>query len=791
MPKLCFGRSLDSNPTMFVSFRKVLILLGCQWLAGLSSPVPSFADGWHNATLGSKSIDNWLTDVRAAIPGFAVNTAASGDGKAAESSGAKAAESSGAKTATPSGERPAMPGLPILQSQRGASNDTPADEGARQRNRLSVEREGNQLNYQPGGVLPTQLTAAQKTVLDRKSRECLEVLAYMDDGNIFPREFPKFPMDRIPEYRKAAKQLLKLMGPTGATVTVNQVRAELMNQVHKRADMHFHACYHDELLELLRHAAVLGWLSDADLHSLEEAASGKKANLQATLAESVQSIVELRGAVIGVMSIEELLDIIKVDGVGSVFLANIGREVGKRLPQAKLAELLRLISEEVPLPFKQVAARHAAVRTFTNAEFRDQLPAVAPFLGAANPEVAQLARTQVAKGMRRATMASCLQWLGAGNNELDQIIRQQIDRRLQSADELGRGNYAKLGIGVLGDEHASLPSRQAAIELLQRLKPEEAVGQVLDLLPKLPPELRPVTTELLKELGKDLGKDLSGSQMQSLIALVEQMQQPGDKVTKTRQEEQLRRRAGTQTIDELLDAANISGLSSLAKARLGTELSKRLATATLTELLGVMNSKVSLPDQQAAIRDAMERPLPIAQLRAQMPALVRFLKATDPQVAELARTRIVEGVRSAAMPDYLSWLGLGNHQLNELIGEQIDGRLQSVDEQQRANYVESGIGVLGDQNVSLPSRQYALGLLRRLKPKEAIGPLIDLLPKLPPELRPLTGELLEELTGQDYGPKHGGENAEVEAAVAKWRAWWAAHQDPPPPAAAKPAGQGS
>ena len=808
-------------------------MVGCLWLAGFLFPVPSFADGWHNATLGSKSIDNWLADVRAVIPGFSVN--------AADSGGTKPTVPSGAKPTVPGGTKPALPSLPGRRDSVGAMKHTLADDEAEHRNQLSHESESHQLSYEHGGVLPVQLTAAQKIVLDRKALECLEVLAYMDQKNIFPNEFPNFPMDRIPEYRQAAKELLRLMGQAGATAAVNQVRFELMGAAARSGQgttalselmnamiragsegLPLHAGYYDELLELLRRAVGQGWLSGADLSSLEEAASGQKTGPQAELAKEVLQLLVVAmdapalaklatGALLNwakmrdlnatvksrietelgrrppSMTIEELLEAVTIHDLGKAVAARIEPELSKRLPNAKLVELYGLMTAEVPLPLKQVAARHAAERTLTSAEFRDQLSAVATFLRAANPEVAQLAQTQVVKGVRRATMSSCLQWLGAENDELDQIIRKQIDRRLQSADEPGRGNYAKSGISVLGDKSASLPSRRAAIELLRRLKPEEAVGQVTDLLPTLPPELRPVTTELLK----DLGKDLSGSQTQSLIALVEQMQQPGDRVAKNRQEEKLRQLAGALTIDQLLDAARIGGLSSVAKARLRTELSKRLATATLTELLGALNSKVSLAEQQAAVREAAERPLPIAQLRAQMPALVRFLKATDPQVAELARTHIVAGVRSASMPDCLAWLGLGNHQLNELIGEQVDSRLQSVDEQQRAKYVESGISVLGDQNASLPSRQFAMGLLRRLKPQEVIGPLIDLLPKLPPELRPLTGELLEELTGQDYGPKHGGENAEVEAAVAKWRAWWAAHRDPPPPAAAKPDSQGS
>jgi sirohydrochlorin ferrochelatase len=464
------------------------------------------------------------------------------------------------------------------------------------------------------------------------------------------------------------------------------------------------------------------------------------------------------------LTIEELLAAVTVFDGSSNRGASLGTELGKRLQTAKLTEVLGVASANVPPSVKQ-AAQQAAERAFPLRELRDEMPAVAKFLRAADPQVVQLARAQIARGVQRAPMPTWLYWLGQGNDDLNALIWDQINSRLQSGDPQLWASYVEAQLGVLGNPDASLASRRSALELLRRLKPKEVVGRIIGLWPLLPPELRPVASQLLKDAGREKTADL--------IALAEQRQQPGDRVEKNRLEERMRRVAVSMTTEELLDAARIRDLAIVVRERIGTELGKRLPEAKLSELLGVMTANVPPAVKQAAAQAAAERTFTSDELRDQMPAVAQFVKAADPQVAEFARTRLVQGVQAATIPDYLFWLGQGSHELNEMIAEQIDRRLQSADAQQRTSCVAAGLSVLGDQNASLPCRQYALGLLRRLRPQEAVGPVIDLLPQPPPGLQPMTGELLEELTGQDYGPKPGDGAAEVDAATAKWRAWWA------------------
>jgi hypothetical protein len=748
-------------------------MVGFLWLSGVLSPPPSWADGWHNATLGSSSIDMWLQDVRSAIPGFAVNTAASGDPTPGK----------------PGSATPNKRGLPTLPTRTPATAYTSGGDSP---------SPGYESRYKPGGELPAQLTVQQKAVLDRKARECLELLAFMEPKNIFPHEFPNFPMARIPEYRQAAKELLQVMGPTGTTVTVNQTRSELMNTSgFRNYGLHFHANYFDDLLELLGHAAGQGWLSVEDLRSLQEATSGQKTGLQARLAQAVQQVwiqavgkcdlsklatnallewariqgissaVKTRigtelGERLPTASVEELVAAARVFDIKSAIGAGIERELGQRLRQAELTEVLAVASEDVP-PWVKQAAQKAANRIVAVKELRDEMPSVAEFLSSTDAQMARSARTQAVKVVQRAAVPTWLRLMGYGVDDLNHLVWEQFDSRLQSGDQQLRADYVESQLDVLGNTEASLSSRRAATELLWRLRPQESAARVIELLHNLPQELQPMTDQLLKDLGRD--------NTAALIALVEQKQESEDRREKTRIQLRIRQLASGMATQELLDATRIRGLNPLTTESLGNEMKKRLPEAKLSEVLGVMGAKVPTSVKQAAAQQAAERTLTGAELRDQIPAVARFLKAADPEVARLAQTHVDKGMQAAAVPDYLHWLGQGSHELNEMIVEQIDRRLESADEQQRARVVESGISVLADENASLLCRQYALGLLRRLRPRDAVGRVIDLLPNLPAELQPMTGELLEELTGQDYGPKHGDTGPEVDAAVQQWRAW--------------------
>jgi len=144
------------------------------------SPVSLRADGWHNAALATASLDEWLSDVKRAIPDLdsrlGKSTLTAGRGPEGLIDRAAAAE--------------------------GSAGDLPGGPDRR-------------------ASIQSNLTAEQRALLGRKANDCVEVLAYMHPKNIIPREFPRFQLSKIPEYRKTAKQMLAMMGPEGSSAVAN------------------------------------------------------------------------------------------------------------------------------------------------------------------------------------------------------------------------------------------------------------------------------------------------------------------------------------------------------------------------------------------------------------------------------------------------------------------------------------------------------------------------------------------------------------------------------------------
>jgi hypothetical protein len=130
----------------------------------------------------------------------------------------------------------------------------------------------------------------------------------------------------------------------------------------------------------------------------------------------------------------------------------------------------------------------------------------------------------------------------------------------------------------------------------------------------------------------------------------------------------------------------------------------------------------------------------------------------------------------APISQCLLWLGRGDEQLNNLIWEQIDGRIKRADAARRAGYRDVALAVLR-ADVNSDSRLAALDLLDRLKDPQAIGSLIESLTKLPREVCPRAGELLRKMTGQDFGPRPGDSIVDIHVAASKWEKWWKTQTD--------------
>ncbi len=145
-----------------------------------------------------------------------------------------------------------------------------------------------------GGTIRANLTPQQQALLGRKAVDCMQVLAFMDQGNIYPREFPNFQFNKMGQYRDAAKKMLGLMGPGGAEVVATQLRAGLMGQGVQMPDagMHVHADYYSDLIDLLQSHVEQGEVPQAVEDSLREAASGRKDAAGAALAAKVEQALD-------------------------------------------------------------------------------------------------------------------------------------------------------------------------------------------------------------------------------------------------------------------------------------------------------------------------------------------------------------------------------------------------------------------------------------------------------------------------------------------------------------------
>jgi hypothetical protein len=116
-------------------------------------------------------------------------------------------------------------------------------------------------------------------------------------------------------------------------------------------------------------------------------------------------------------------------------------------------------------------------------------------------------------------------------------------------------------------------------------------------------------------------------------------------------------------------------------------------------------------------------------------------------------------------------MGRRDPQLDALIWQQVDGRIDRADADRRAGYRDVALAVLEHGELNAASRTAALELLVRLDDARAVSPLVKLLPKMPRELWPRAGQTLRELSGEDLGPHPGDGAFEVLAAIKRWRAW--------------------
>jgi hypothetical protein len=383
-----------------------------------------------------------------------------------------------------------------------------------------------------GGQILADLTPQQQALLARKGQDCLELLAYLDPKNIIPREFPNFQLNKVPEYRQAAKQLLGAMGPDGTRQVAARVREELMAGPRRMADVGLHPSYYEDLLQTLQQGTAAGNLSSKELHDLLEAVQGVKSGPQSALAKRVQEALSLenldlaalmalaadtkdpkllmRFAALLQKRLESLdmasLITLAAESKDSKLRMRLAAALQKRLPEAGVLELLRAQATVSDATMAREIQTELGKQSPTFKEISEHLADIWKLAGSGNDKVSKAARRQVANAFQRAPIAQCLEWLGNKDEDLRTLIWEQIDGRIDRADEATKDKYAAAALTALEDSQTDATIRAAGLDLLARLKGRRHAAGIVDQLPKLPRELWPKAGSTLRELtGQDFG----------------------------------------------------------------------------------------------------------------------------------------------------------------------------------------------------------------------------------------------------------------------------------------------
>lgn len=467
-----------------------LILVGAALAISLS-PVTVLADGWHNAALATSSLDQWVnqtfSEMKSAMPAI--------------------------QEQIKSGEVQAGRDYKALQERANAAT-------------------GAKPKTDKTGTLTGKLNAKDQALMGKKAGDCLEILACMNPENIFPAEFPMFQLQQIPRYREAAKSLLKMMGTTGGQAVTQQLRSELMgNQSGANYGLKPHPAYYSDLLEVLKQHIADGTVSLQDLESLEKAAAGMKTGPQAKLAQEIQKTLaevedvdvllswaeqatdskrrqQLYNKARGKFkdaSVSQLLNVLKSKADSNVKDA-ASREMEKRWTTAGELELLEALANvDMPQTRKDIMSA-LAQRSPKYADIKDDLPGINKLAKSSDSAVAAAAREQLTNAFVRAPIPDTLDWLAQGDADLNKLIWEQLDDRISRADAARKDGYRDTALSALGDASAAAGKRNAAIDLLARLKDRKAVGPVIEMIPLMPQDLRPRAGKLLRDLtGQNFG----------------------------------------------------------------------------------------------------------------------------------------------------------------------------------------------------------------------------------------------------------------------------------------------
>lgn len=480
---------------LFCDRRHPVAIFVLGMLYALSAIQPVAGDGWHNPVLMVGSIDDWLRDAKAAVPDLNEQLGSSS-----------------------------------LRSGRGIDDLKKLAENRRDKQQTNGS---NTTPNEPlrGGNLLANLSPEQQSLLARKADECLQVLAFMKEGNIIPREFPQFPINKMSEYRQTAKQLLGLMGNPGKEAVLGRLTGHLMAGFRSASDVAFHPNYVDELLQVLGDSASRGMLTPQELDELERAMQGAKpAEVQRlvnaidkTLAETlaIQTLVDWAGTTkdqkrksqiltrlrsrlsnAGPDELQHALDSGELDAKTKTAIV---RELKRFLPDSGIASLLNLMLVE-HVDLQQAVESELRSRKPTYEDMKGEILEIWSFADSPNARPGAYARYFVAKAFQEAPIAHCLYWLGQGNDRLGDLIWKQLDARIAGADEAQRAGFATTVFKAWDAKDLTIKNRQDCLELLGRVKHRGSTKRLVELLLTMPRELLPLAGQSLKSItGQDYG----------------------------------------------------------------------------------------------------------------------------------------------------------------------------------------------------------------------------------------------------------------------------------------------
>jgi hypothetical protein len=420
------------------------------------------ADGFHGAAVNTQSLDNYLNTLKELVPDVIEKV-----------------QSSEMRALRPEQLKEKL----AEDKQKAKSGNAPRTRGEIQSNRSPKQIEG-------------------RTIV---AANCAETLAYLDQRNVFPHEFPGFPMHQIPKYRNMAKTILGHLGTEGMTAVVAAINTLLTERNEYGIEYHPNAA--KDLLDLLKPGLKSGQVDPKDVVALLTSASGAKRNPAVSkLATQVTDLVLTSSDRETLAAVDKLITDPKLR---QHFAAEKARRINgiiKSLGSGDIAELLNLIPAVEDDRIRKMAIDRLGDHSLTVEEARQHLPAIWKLIQAQDKTLTAKVRKSLQSAISRAPVVDCLTWITEGDPELADLTWKQLGARFDKADAKSKREFRDASIKSLADLKTAIAAKQTSIEVLRRLKDPEAAKLLLDAIPQrdqikvIPLVLWPQVAALLREL---------------------------------------------------------------------------------------------------------------------------------------------------------------------------------------------------------------------------------------------------------------------------------------------------